>query len=235
MGIITDDRRAIELYGRWKYLGSEFRHEECRKIISELEKILPKNSVNEQFIEWAKVNANYGLGKIDYIEYVGTLCEILKKTVKTETMAKGDNFFLSNNEEVIIYNISAKYKYNGDYENAMKYIGIIYDKYKDYGLYDAERNIRNFELYMSYIASLFGSMGEYETSNCISKSVIKAQLKYGRIHMVHNNLASMAWNLYQMNADKKAYSDSLYQCMLWSQLRNDNYFTGRYKDRMSQL
>lgn len=88
---------------------------------------------------------------------------------------------------------------------------------------------------MSYAASLLGSMGEYDESDKISKDVIKAQLQYGRIHMVHNNLASMAWNLYEVNGDKKAYSDSLYQCMLWSQLRKDNYFEDRYKNRMLQL
>ena len=53
--------------------------------------------------------------------------------------------------------------------------------------------------------------------------------------MIHRNISSMAWNLYEVNGDKKAYSDSLYQCMLWSRLRKDNYFEDRYKDRMLQL
>ncbi len=235
MGIITDDRRAIELHHRWKNYCNEFKYDECQKVLAELEGLLPKNIVNKQFVEWAKVNAAYGLKKVEYSEYVKALCKILEKTVKLDSLMSGGNIFLSNNEEIILYNISAKYRYNGDCENALKYILPIYNRYKDYATEDAQRNIRNYELYMPYIASLFGSMGKYEKSSEISKSVIETQLKYGRIHMIHRNLSSMAWNTYEVDGDKKAYSDNLYQCMLWSQLRKDNYFENRYKCRISQL
>ena len=235
MGIITDDRRAIELYGKWKHLCNEFKYEECRTVLAELETLLPENLVNEQFIEWAKVNVRYGLRKMEYLDYIQALREILEKTVGIKSLEGDKKVFLSNNEEVIIYNISAKYKYNGDNQNALNGIKTIYDRYKDFDVDEAQKNIRSFELYMSYIASLLGSMGRYGVSDDVSRSVVKAQLKYGRIHMIHKNLSSMSWNAYQQNKDKKAYKDRLYQCMLWSQLRNDNYFTNRYRDRISQL
>lgn len=63
MGIITDDRRAIELHHRWKNYCNEFKYDECQKVLAELEGLLPKNIVNKQFVEWAKVNAAYGLKK----------------------------------------------------------------------------------------------------------------------------------------------------------------------------
>ena len=235
MGIITDDRRAIELHRRWKNCCNEFRYDECQKILAELEVLLPKNIVNEQFVDWAKVNAAYGLKEIEYSVYTQALCGILEKTVKMDLLMNEENIFLSNNEELILYNISAKYRFNGDNESALRYIMPIYNRYKDYTIGDVERNIRNFELYMSYIASLFGSMGKYDLSNEISRMIIKAQLRYGRTHMIHKKLSSMAWNMYKLNKDKKAYSDRLYQCMLWSQLRKDNYFKERYRNRMSQL
>lgn len=235
MGIITDDRRAIELYGKWKHLCNEFKYEECREVLAELEVLLPKNLVNEQFIEWAKVSVAYWLKEIDTEEIINKLCYIVEKTIKFEELMTAESIFLSNNEELILYTISTKYKFNKDKDKALKFIQPIYNKLKSYGEADRQKYICNVELYMSYAASLLGSMGEYDESDKISKNVIKAQLQYGRIHMVHNNLASMAWNLYEVNGDKKAYSDSLYQCMLWSQLRKDNYFEDRYKDRMLQL
>ena len=235
MGIITDDRRAIELYGKWKHLCNEFKYEECRTVLAELETLLPENLVNEQFIEWAKVSVSYWLKEIDSQEIVNRLLAIVEKTVKFDRLINVESIFLSNNEELILYTISAKYKLNNDNDGALKFILPIYNKLKNYESGEAQEYIRNVELYMSYTASLFGSMGKYNESDETSRYVIKAQLNYGRIHMIHNNLASMAWNAYQQNEDKKAYSDKLYQCMLWSQLRKDNYFEERYKDRMSQL
>lgn len=96
MGIITDDRRAIELYGKWKHLCNEFKYEECREVLAELEVLLPKNLVNEQFIEWAKVNVSYGLEEIDYTTYIEKLCVILQKTVEIDSLLKTNNAFLSN-------------------------------------------------------------------------------------------------------------------------------------------
>ena len=235
MGIITDDRRAIELYGKWEHLCNEFKYEECREVLAELEVLLPKNLVNEQFIEWAKVSVAYWLKEIDTEEIINKLSYIVEKTIKFEELMTAESIFLSNNEELILYTISTKYKFNKDKDKALKFIQPIYNKLKNYGEADRQKYIRNFELYMSYVASLLGSMGEYDESDKISKNVIKAQLKYGRIHMIHRNISSMAWNLYEVNGDKKAYSDSLYQCMLWSRLRKDNYFEDRYKDRMLQL
>lgn len=235
MGIITDDRRAIELYGKWKHLCNEFKYEECREVLDELEKLLPKNLVNEQFIEWAKVSVSYWLKEIDSKEIINKLLAIVEKTIKFDELMTVESTFLSNNEELILYTISTKYKHNKDKDNALKFILPIYNKLKSYKEVDRQEYIRNVELYMSYVASLFGSMREFNESNDISRSVIKAQLQYGRIHMIHRNISSMAWNLYEANGDKKAYSDSLYQCMLWSQLRKDNYFEERYKDRMLRL
>ena len=93
MGIITDDRRAIELYGKWKHLCNEFKYEECREVLAELEVLLPKNLVNEQFIEWAKVNVSYGLEEIDYTTYIEKLCVILQKTVEIDSLLITNNAF----------------------------------------------------------------------------------------------------------------------------------------------
>ena len=232
MGIITDDRRAIELYGKWKHLCNEFKYEECSEVLAELEVLLPKNLVNEQFIEWAKAMLAYELGEIDYKKYIQDMRSILKKTIPIDSLYKIENIFLSNNEESALYLMSAKCKYSGDYESAYKYIKPIYDKIKEYNEVEAQQNIRNYELFMAYTGSLLGSMGEYEESNMISKKDIMAQLCHGRIHLIHSSLSSMAWNIYKQDGDKKAYSDSLYQCMLWSQICKKTYYEEKYKNRI---
>lgn len=235
MGIITDDRRAIELYGKWKHLCNEFKYEECREVLAELEVLLPKNLVNEQFIEWAKVSVAYWLKEIDTNGYIEIMNTIINKVIDIDKLLIADNLFLSDLEKIILYSISSKYKSNGDLNNAFRFIKPIYDCLKEYNDIEIEKNIRTYELLMTYISSLIGSMGEYDISNELSKNVIRAQLKYGRIHIVHKNLSSMSWNSYQQDRNKKAYRDRLYQCMLWSLLRKDENFANRYKERLLKL
>ncbi len=235
MGIITDDRRAIELYGKWKHLCNEFKYEECREVLAELEVLLPKNLVNEQFIEWAKVSVAYWLKEIDTNGYIEIMNTIINKVIDIDKLLIADKLFLSDLEKIILYSISSKYKSNGDLNNAFRFIKPIYDCLKEYNDIEIEKNIRTYELLMTYISSLIGSMGEYDISNELSKNVIRAQLKYGRIHIVHKNLSSMSWNSYQQDRNKKAYRDRLYQCMLWSLIRKDENFANRYKERLLKL
>ena len=228
MGIITDDRRAIELYGKWKHLCNEFKYEECREVLAELEVLLPKNLVNEQFIEWAKLTVSFELKEIDYQQYINHMIEIIEKTVPLDLLFSEKLIFLSNNESTLLYLISAKFKYNGDCESAFKYIEPIYNTFKRYNSIQIQQNIRGYELIMTYVASLFGSTERYDDSEDISKKLIEGQLRYGRIHLIHRNMYSMAWNNRNKTKNIKAYKDTLYQCMLWSELCKNKYFRNRY-------
>ena len=136
-------------------------------------------------------------------------------------------------ENEILYQISAKYKYNGDESSAFKYIEPIYRKLKEYTDMEIQENIKDYEFYMTFAASILGSLGEYEESNIISNKIIRAQLQYGRIGEIHYNLFNIAWNKNEVSHNKKAYIDSLYQCMLCSQMCNDGYFENRYGARMT--
>lgn len=228
MGIITDDRRAIELYVKWKHLCNEFKYEECREVLAELEVLLPKNLVNEQFIEWAKLTVSFELKEIDYQQYINHMIEIIEKTVPLDLLFSEKLIFLSNNESTLLYLISAKFKYNGDCESAFKYIEPIYNTFKRYNSIQIQQNIRGYELIMTYVASLFGSTERYDDSEDISKKLIEGQLRYGRIHLIHRNMYSMAWNNRNKTKNIKAYKDTLYQCMLWSELCKNKYFRNRY-------
>ena len=72
--------------------------------------------------------------------------------------------------------ISAKYKYNGAESSAFKYIEPIYRKLKEYTDMEIQENIKDYEFYMTFAASILGSLGKYEESNIISNKVIRAQL-----------------------------------------------------------
>ena len=234
MGIITDKREDIELYTEWKQLSRKFRPAECRDVMSRLEEQLPSHRVNKQFVEFGKNITAYELKEFDdYIIYIEKMSDCLGITVRIEDILSAKNIYLSNNEKGILYQISAKYKYNGDESSAFKYIEPIYRKLKEYTDIEIQENIKDYEFYMTFVASILGSLGKYEESNIISNKIIRAQLQYGRIGEIHYNLFNIAWNKNEVSHDKKAYIDSLYQCMLCSQMCNDDYFENRCRARMT--
>ena len=234
MGIVTDKREDIELYTKWKQLSREFRPAECRNVMSRLEKQLPSHRVNKQFVEFGKNITAYELKEFDdYIIYIEKMSDCLGITVRIEDILSAKSIYLSNNEKGILYQISAKYKYNGNESSAFKYIEPMYRKLKEYTDIEIQENIKDYEFYMTFAASILGSLGKYEESNIISNKVIRAQLQYGRIGEIHYNLFNIAWNKNEVSHDKKAYIDSLYQCMLCSQMCNDDYFENRCRARMT--
>lgn len=235
MGIITNKRKTIELYGRWKSLSREFKYEECREVMNELERQLPPHMINRQFIGLGKAIAAYGLKEMDYRTYIDRMCKSLSETVSVDKILASDNVYLSNNEKRMLFQISAKYKYNGDDASAFKYMEPIYKRLINCNDVEIQENIKDYYFYMTYIASILGSLGKYQESDDISRKVIKGQLMYGDISELYCNLSSMAWNSDRQYKNKKAYNDSLYQCMLWSQMCKDKFFEERYKMRMNYL
>lgn len=234
MGIITDKRDDIELYTEWKQLSREFRPAECRNVMSRLEEQLPSHRVNKQFVEFGKNITAYELKEFDdYIIYIEKMRDCLGITVRIEDILSAKNIYLTNNEKGILYQISAKYKYNGDESSAFKYIEPIYRKFKEYTDIEIQENIKDYEFYMTFAASILGSLGKYVESNIISNKIIRAQLQYGRIAGINCNLSSMAWNQNKVDENKKVYNEQLYQCILWSQMSNDRYFENRYRARMT--
>lgn len=233
MGIITDKRETIELYTQWKRLSREFKFAECREIMNELEKQLSSNIVNRQFVEWGKNIVAYELKELDYITYIEKMSDCLGITIRIEDILSSENIYLSYIEKEILYQISAKYKYNGDESSAFKYIEPIYRNLKECTDIDIQENIKDYEFYMTFAASILGSLGKYEESNIISNKIIRAQLQYGRIAGINCNLSSMAWNQNKVDENKKVYNEQLYQCILWSQMSNDRYFENRYRARMT--
>ena len=199
----------------------------------ELEKQLSSNIVNRQFVEWGKNIVAYELKELDYITYIEKMSDCLGITIRIEDILSSENIYLSYIEKEILYQISAKYKYNGDESSAFKYIEPIYRNLKECTDIDIQENIKDYEFYMTFAASILGSLGKYEESNIISNKIIRAQLQYGRIAGINCNLSSMAWNQNKVDENKKVYNEQLYQCILWSQMSNDRYFENRYRARMT--
>lgn len=161
------------------------------------------------------------------------MSDCLGITIRIEDILSSENIYLSYIEKEILYQISAKYKYNGDESSAFKYIEPIYRNLKECTDIEIQENIKDYEFYMTFVASILGSLGKYEESNIISNKVIRAQQQYGRINGINCNLSSMAWNQNKVDENKKVYNEQLYQCILWSQMSNDSYFENRYRARMT--
>ena len=233
MGIITSKRSTIELYGKWKRLSREFKYEECREVMNELERQLSPHMINRQFIGLGKAIVAYGLKEMDYRTYIDKLCKILGETMDVDRILSSEDVYLSNNEKRMLFQISAKYKYNGDEERAFKYMEPIYRKMIKCTDVEVQENIKDWNFYMTYTASILGSLERYDESDVISRKGIRSQLIYGDISELHCNIFSIAWNENKKNQNKKAYNDNLYQCMLWSQMCNDSFFEEMYRTRMN--
>ncbi len=82
------------------------------------------------------------------------MSDCLGITVRIEDILSAKNIYLSNNEKGILYQISAKYKYNGDESSAFKYIEPIYRKLKEYTDIEIQENIKDYEFYMTFAASI---------------------------------------------------------------------------------
>ncbi len=104
------------------------------------------------------------------------MSDCLGTTVRIEDILSSETIYLSYIENEILYQISAKYKYNGAESSAFKYIEPIYRKLKEYTDMEIQENIKDYEFYMTFAASILGSLGKYEESNIISNKVIRAQL-----------------------------------------------------------
>lgn len=237
MGIIADNRIEIELYSEFKRCCNNKSYEKARDILLKLKECLPRHRLNEQFIEQQELLIAYGLNELTLDEYVSGMKTALEKTVPLKYIYASDRMkYLTSWERDYVYSISIKLKKEQKYEEAYEYIKVLYEQcmeFEENGL--ISNNIRDYEFVMSYVASLIGSMGDYEESNRISEVIIREGLRYGRIHMIDLNIYNIAWNNEQRNGDKKAYNDGVYQSMLWSQLANDDCHYEIYKKHLKDV
>mgnify|MGYP000771529508 FL=1 len=59
---------------------------------------------------------------------------------------------------------------------------------------EVQENIKDWNFYMTYTASILGSLERYDESDVISRKGIRSQLIYGDISELHCNIFSIAWN-----------------------------------------
>ncbi len=235
MGIVTGDKKDIELYEELRYAENLFAYERVKELVSELVIRLPKHPINEQVLTRIESNRQYKNCEKNIEEHIETLVEALKCTVSLEDIvASKKNMYLTNEELITLYLISEAYKYAKMYDEAYAYAKQLYE-YSQYieqtDIVDGRLGI--YELLMEYLANLYGDIEKYEESNNISDKLIKLCLRTRRSHSIHFSLYNKAWNNNECKKTNFDYCKEIYRCIYFSQLTRDTNNEEFYNNKLA--
>ena len=239
MGIVTEEKEAVELYEELRYATNSFRYDDVDKLILKLKKKLEENkhAINEQVIISIDNRNKWLTRRISFDKYIEILHKALEKTIKIEDIieSKGE-IVLSIRELTLVYQISLAYKESGQYDKAYSYIEKIWDyckKMEEEGLEDGR--IGTYEMIMSYLSSLLGDMGRFEEANAIVDKLIALSLRLRRSVKIHQSIYDKAWNNNECKKKDFDYKCQLETCICISQLIGDTNDELFYKDEVAKL
>lgn len=223
MFIVTDKKEEVELYEDIRYARNSKRYEEVEELLERLKKSLTNHPINRQILMRIEYTNKWYMKEITSKEYIEGMKKALEQTVDVDRLKelKGE-YFLTLAEIEAVYSISTVYKRVNNYEEARKYIEILWDYCKileDNNMADGEIGI--YEMVMTYVASLLGDMAEYELSNHISDKLIKLSLKLRRGSFITANIYNIAWNHKEDNKDLLQFQRGVYRCICLSELLDD--------------
>lgn len=233
MGVVTDRKEVLDKYEEIRFVSAAFKNQEVKPLIVELKEMLCQHPKNDQIIIRLENQNKWRLKELTDEAYVDKLKEALECTISLKHIQKANPIFLTTEELVTLYLISAVYKENGQCEDAWYYIKEIWKYCKDIeyeGMETGRMGI--YELIMEYVASLLGDMGKYEESNNTSHKLIKVSLRLRRGGQIHPSLYSIAWNGKQSNMNKHSYNSMVQRCITLSQLMDDEYDESFYKENL---
>ncbi len=224
MGVVTDKKEVLDKYEEIRFVATAFKNEELKQLIAELKELLSEHPKNNQIIIRLENQNKWRLKELTDEEYVNKLKEALECTIELKAIQEAEHIFLTTEELVTLYLVSAVYKESGQCEEAWYYIKEILKYCKDIeceGMETGRMGI--YELIMEYVASLLGDMGKYEESNNTSHKLIKISLNQRRGTQIHPSLYNIAWNGKQSNMDKDMYNNMVQRCIILCQLMDDEY------------
>ena len=235
-GIVADKKQALELYEELRYAIIAFKFDEVKKLIKELEHILPEHVINRQVLLRIESQNELRMGNVDKEEHTNMLMKALESTIKLSHIQEADKIFLTTQELTILYLLSAGYKGTGEYEKALIYIKEIVKYCKDFEKEDiVDGRIGIYEMVMAYMSSLYGDMGRYDESNNISESLIRMCLRLRRGNRMHFNMYNIAWNNVVSKKHDYDYSAQVQRCINISKLLGDIYDEKFYYEHLETI
>ena len=222
MGIVTDKKEELQLYEELRFALNSFKLEEVKKLLDKLKTKLSEHKINKQILLCIEGRNELWLGNIDKIEYTKRLMEALECTISLDYIKDRKEIFLTTEELTAIYLISEFYKGIAKEDTALMYIKEVLEYCKGFEkkeIVDGRMGI--YEMVMAYVASLYGDIGRYEESNCISENLIRISLKLKRSNRIHSNMYNIAWNNDASKRKDYDYNSQVQRCIHISRLLGD--------------
>lgn len=187
--IVTDKVEAKDTIRKLKANCNGLEYDKALVLLTNLKGMIDLDiPVNRQYIIRTESCIEYDLGLIDKQQHIEDIIQVLECTIPYEKIVYGDELFMTQEESMCINSIFSCGSSDFD-SKKIEFIEYVYKNYSDINhewMYD---------VFMSNIASWCGNEGDYDTSDRLSRELIKNCLIKGRLNLVDANFYNMAWNM----------------------------------------
>ena len=187
--IVTDKVEAEDTIRKLKANCNGLEYDKALVLLTNLKGMIDLDiPVNRQYIIRTESCIEYDLGLIDKQQHIEDIIQALECTIPYEKIVYGDELFMTQEESMCINSIFSCGSSDFD-SKKIEFIEYVYKNYSDINhewMYD---------VFMSNIASWCGNEGDYDTSDRLSRELIKNCLIKGRLNLVDANFYNMAWNM----------------------------------------
>ena len=187
--IVTDKVEAKDTIRKLKANCNGLEYDKALVLLTNLKGMIDLDiPVNRQYIIRTESCIEYDLGLIDKQQHIEDIIQALECTIPYEKRVYGDELFMTQEESMCINSIFSCGSSDFD-RKKIEFIEYVYKNYSDINhewMYD---------VFMSNIASWCGNEGDYDTSDRLSRELIKNCLIKGRLNLVDANFYNMAWNM----------------------------------------
>ena len=219
--IVTDKVEAKDTIRKLKANCNGLEYDKALVLLTNLKGMIDLDiPVNRQYIIRTESCIEYDLGLIDKQQHIEDIIQALECTIPYEKIVYGDELFMTQEESMCINSIFSCGSSDFD-SKKIEFIEYVYKNCSDINhewMYD---------VFMSNIASWCGNEGDYDTSDRLSRELIKNCLIKGRLNLVDANFYNMAWNM-KMRGDCAEKDNDYHEYVLFayyisSFCKKDNY------------
>ncbi len=237
--VVTKDVRAYPIVDKIIRSANICEYEKAKESLRELESYMDmQNPINKQYKERYESNLSYRQGKTTKKDTQKQLQNILEYTIPYVAALKSGEKYLTNVEMQCLLDIAVytgKSSLNIEFEVLIE---ICNQMEKDEGI---PEHISAWEMIMINVASIYGNIGDYDTSDSISLAVMRESILCYRINMLELNIYSIVWNNEERRKKKVPVHQELVEeeylkkCIILCQLNKNSYRERIIRKRLTDL
>ncbi len=237
--VATDDVRAFTIIDEIVRCANNCEFDRTKQLLMELEQYISlDNLINLQFKERIEINLEYVQGQMTQNEVDRKLKEILEYTIPYEKAISNGEKYLTNNEILCLLKMAV---YTDNIIESAAF-DILIKLCRQMEQYDGiSEHIALWEIIMTHVANVYGSMEDYFESNDISLRIMKESIQCYRMNALVLNLYIIAWNKGECRKKniptKEGYAEVQYlnKCIALCQLNKNEAKEVTVKKRLKEL